>query len=130
MLAKSATPISDDEMAESGQQNDQIGDGDAVINHGVDRVWRLMKRAGIKAQVGYRSPRTRKGEVSIVTPNRLQRQFNPKAPDERWVTDITYIRTHEGWLYLAVVVDLFSRKVIGWSMQPRMTKDIILNALL
>ena len=124
MLAKSATPISDDEMAESGQQNDQIGDGDAVINHGVDRVWRLMKRAGIKAQVGYRSPRTRKGEVSIVTPNRLQRQFNPKAPDERWVTDITYIRTHEGWLYLAVVVDLFSRKVIGWSMQPRMTKDI------
>lgn len=90
MLAKSATPISDDEMAESGQQNDQIGDGDAVINHGVDRVWRLMKRAGIKAQVGYRSPRTRKGEVSIVTPNRLQRQFNPKAPDERWVTDITY----------------------------------------
>lgn len=92
MLAKSATPISDDEMAESGQQNDQIGD--AVINLGLDRVWRLMKRAGIKAQVGYRSPRTRKGEVSIVTPNRLQRQFNPKASDERWVTDITYIRTH------------------------------------
>jgi len=89
-----------------------------------------MKRAGIKAQVGYRSPRTRKGEVSIVTPNRLQRQFNPEAPDEHWVTDITYIRTHEGWLYLAVVVDLFSRKVIGWSMQPRMTKDIVLNALL
>jgi len=44
--------------------------------------------------------------------------------------DITYIRTHEGWLYLAVVVDLFSRKVIGWSMRPRMTKDIVLNALL
>ncbi|WFX02091.1 IS3 family transposase [Citrobacter braakii] len=97
---------------------------------GINRVWRLMKRAGIKAQVGYRSPRARKGEVSIVTPNRLQRQFNPEAPDERWVTDITYIRTHEGWLYLAVVVDLFSRKVIGWSMQPRMTKDIVLNALL
>ncbi|HFT5451661.1 TPA: IS3 family transposase, partial [Escherichia coli] len=97
---------------------------------GVNRVWRLMKRAGIRAQVGYRSPRARKGETSIVTPNRLQRQFNPEAPDERWVTDITYIRTHEGWLYLAVVVDLFSRKVIGWSMQPRMTKDIVLNALL
>ncbi|HDK6381132.1 TPA: IS3 family transposase [Klebsiella pneumoniae] len=97
---------------------------------GVNRVWRLMKRVGIKAQVGYRSPRARKGEASIVSPNRLQRQFNPDAPDERWVTDITYIRTHEGWLCLAVVVDLFSRKIIGWSMQSRMTKDIVLNALL
>ncbi|WP_149028593.1 IS3 family transposase [Salmonella enterica] len=97
---------------------------------GVNRVWRLMKRVGIKAQVGYRSPRARKGEASIVSPNRLQRQFNPDAPDERWVTDITYIRTHEGWLYLAVVVDLFSRKIIGWSMQSRMTEDIVLNALL
>nr|EKU3247808.1 IS3 family transposase [Enterobacter hormaechei] len=97
---------------------------------GVNRVWRLMKRVGIKAQVGYRSPRARKGEASIVSPNRLQRQFNPDAPDERWVTDITYIRTHEGWLYLAVVVDLFSRKIIGWSMQSRMTKEIVLNALL
>lgn len=63
---------------------------------GVNRVWRLMKRAGIKAQVRYRSPRSRKGEASIVTSNRLQRQFNPDAPDERWVTDITYIRTHGG----------------------------------
>ncbi|MFY7408396.1 IS3 family transposase [Enterobacter cloacae complex sp. IR5374] len=97
---------------------------------GVNRVWRLMKRVGIKAQVGYRSPRARKGEASIVSPNRLQRQFNPDAPDKRWVTDITYIRTHEGWLYLAVVVDLYSRKIIGWSMQSRMTKDIVLNALL
>ncbi|EBV5016547.1 IS3 family transposase, partial [Salmonella enterica subsp. enterica serovar Montevideo] len=97
---------------------------------GVNRVWRLMNRAGIKAQVGYRSPRARKGEASIVSPNRLQRQFNPDAPDKRWVTDITYIRTHGGWLYLAVVVDLFSRKIIGWSMQSRMTKDIVLNALL
>jgi len=103
---------------------------DTGLQCGVNRVWRLMRRAGIRAQVGYRSPRARKGEASIVAPNRLQRQFNPDAPDERWGTDITYIRTHEGWLYLAVVVDLFSRKVIGWSIQPRMTKDIVLNALL
>ena len=97
---------------------------------GVNRVWRLINRAGIKAQAGYRSPRARKSEASIVSPNRLQRQFNPDAPDKRWVTDITYIRTHEGWLYLAVVVDLFSRKIIGWSMQSRMTKDMVLNAML
>ena len=66
----------------------------------------------------------------MVTPNRLQRQFNPVSPDLAWVTDITHIRTHEGWLYLAVVLDLFSRKVIGWSMQSRITKEIVLNALL
>ena len=89
-----------------------------------------MKRVGIKAQVGYRSPRARKGEASIVSPNRLQRQFNPDAPDERWVTDITYIRTHEGWLYLAVVVDLFSRQVVGWSMGSRIDTGLVLDALL
>ena len=52
------------------------------------------------------------------------------SPDEVWVTDITHIRTHEGWLYLAVVVDLLSRKVIGWSMHSRITKELALNALL
>jgi len=91
---------------------------DSGQQYGVNRVWRLMKRAGIKARVGYRSPRARKGEASIVSPNRLQRQFNPDAPDERWVTDITYIRTHEGWLHLAVVVDLFSRKIFGGQCNP------------
>lgn len=65
-----------------------------------------------------------------MTPNILRRQFNPQAPNESWVTDITYIRTHEGWLYLAVVLDLFSRRVIGWSMQSRITKELALDALL
>jgi len=97
---------------------------------GVNRVYRLMRDEGLKAQVGYRKPRHRSGDSHIVVPNRLQRQFNPESPDESWVTDITHIRTHEGWLYLAVVVDLFSRKVIGWSMQSRITKEIVLDALL
>ncbi len=79
---------------------------------------------------GYRKPRYRKGESHTIAPNRLQRQLNPLVPDEVWVTDITYIRTHEGWLYLAVVVDLFSRKVIGRSMHSQISKDIVLNALL
>ena len=65
-----------------------------------------------------------------MTPNILQRQFNPQAQNESWVTDITYVRTHEGWLYLAVVLDLFSRRVIGWSMQSRITKELALDALL
>ncbi len=53
-----------------------------------------------------------------------------KIPDTVWVTDITYIKTHEGWLYLAVVIDLYSRRVVGWSMQPRMQMDLVLSALL
>ena len=80
--------------------------------------------------MGYRKPRHKGGRVSIVSPNRLQRQFTTMSPDEVWVTDITHIRTHEGWLYLAVVVDLLSRKVIGWSMHSRITKELALNALL
>jgi len=89
-----------------------------------------MRLAGLKAQVGYRKPRHRGGAAHIVVPNRLQRRFATKAPDDTWLTDITHIRTHEGWLYLAVVVDLFSRKVVGWSMQSRITKELVLNALL
>ncbi len=60
----------------------------------------------------------------------MQRQFNPDSPDESWVTDITHIRTHERWLYLAVVVDLLSHKVIGWSMQSRIAKEIVLEVIL
>ncbi len=97
---------------------------------GPNRIHRLMKLSGLKAQVGYRKPRHKAGEAHVVTPNLLQRQFDPDAPNQSWVTDITYIRTHEGWLYLAVVVDLFSRKVIDWSMQSRITKGLVLDALL
>ena len=97
---------------------------------GINRVHKLMKQEGIKAQVGYRKPRHRGGNQHVVVPNRLQREFNPDAPDNAWVTDITYIKTHEGWLYLAVVLDLFSRKIVGWSMQSLMTKQIVLDALL
>ncbi len=97
---------------------------------GINRVYRLMRSAGLKAQVGYRKPRYCKGDSHVIIPNRLQRQFNLLVPEEVWVTDITYIRTHEGWLYLAVVVDLFSRKVVGWSMHSQISKDIVLNALL
>lgn len=97
---------------------------------GINRVHRLMKAAGLKAQVGYRRPRARAGSVSVLAPNRLQQQFNVERPNEAWVSDITYIRTHEGWLYLAVVIDLYSRRVVGWSLQSRITRELVLNALL
>ena len=99
-------------------------------NIGINRVHRLMKLSKIKAQVGYDKPRHRGGDVHVVSPNKLNREFSTDKPDQAWVTDVTYIRTHEGWLYLAVVVDLFSRRVIGWSMQQRMTKELVLDALL
>ena len=97
---------------------------------GKHRVLRLMKQAGLRAQVGYRRPRIKSGPASVVAPNRLQQQFNVGEPNEAWVSDITHIRTHEGWLYLAVIVDLYSRRVIGWSMQSRIKKELVLDALL
>jgi putative transposase len=96
-----------------------------------NRVARLAGLAGIAAQVGYkRRPGRCGGKPAVVAANTLDRQFEVDAPDKIWVTDITYIRTHEGWLYLAVVIDLFSRRVVGWSAQPRMTTDLALQALL
>jgi putative transposase len=96
-----------------------------------NRVARLAGLAGIAAQVGYkRRPGRYGGKPAVVTSNTLDRQFEVDAPDKVWVTDITYIKTHEGWLYLSVVIDLFSRRVVGWSAQPRMTTDLALQALL
>ena len=97
---------------------------------GENRVARLMRSAQLKSIRGYRRPRYKAGLPSITSPNRLQQQFNIDQPDTAWVTDITYIRTHEGWLYLAIIIDLYSRAVVGWSMKPRMTTDIILDALM
>ncbi len=67
---------------------------------------------------------------SILAANQLQQNFDVVAPDRVWVTDITYIKTHEGWLFLAVVIDLYSRRVVGWSMNGRMQTSLALNALL
>jgi len=97
----------------------------------VNRVARLTRLAGITAQIGYkRRPGGYGGKPAIVAENKLNRQFKIDAPDRVWVTDITYIKTHEGWLYLSVVIDLFSRRVVGWSMQSRMITDLALQALL
>ncbi len=97
---------------------------------GINQVHCLMKREGIQSQRGYRKPRPKGGVENIIVSNKLAREFNPHKPNQSWVTDITYIKTHEGWLYLAVVVDLFSRRVIGWSMKSRITKELVLDALL
>jgi putative transposase len=87
--------------------------------------------AGIAAQVGYKCrPGRYGGKPAILANNTLDRQFEVDAPDRVLVTDITYIKTHEGSLYLSVVIDLFSRRVVGWLAQPRMTTDLALQVLL
>lgn len=75
---------------------------------------------------GYKRPRHKAGKPALAAPNRLGQQFTFAAPDQAWVTGITYIRTHEGWLYLAVVIDLYSRAVIGWSMKSTMATELAL----
>ncbi|ULU23383.1 IS3 family transposase [Dyella terrae] len=97
---------------------------------GKHRVEKIMHAQKIKAIRGYKAPRRIVGRPSLIAPNRLQRQFTVDQPDQAWVTDITYLRTWQGWLYLAVVIDLHSRKVIGWSMKPTLAREGVLDALL
>lgn len=108
--------------------NDLLDQGETCCPN---RVARLARLAGIKARIGYRRrPGIYGGKPSVVADNMLDRQFEVDEPDRAWVTDITYIRTQEGFSYLAVVIDLYSRRVVGWSMQSRQTTDIVLQALL
>jgi putative transposase len=97
---------------------------------GKNRVYRIMREADIQSQRGYkRKAHYSSGEVSTVAPNLLKREFDVTNPNKVWVTDITYIRTYEGWLFLGVVIDLFSRQVVGWSMSERINTDLVLDAI-
>jgi transposase InsO family protein len=101
------------------------------IRVGKQRVQRLMQKHGIHAR-GRRKFRviTTDSKHNLpIAPNLLDRNFTPAAPNQAWVGDFTYIATEEGWLFLAVVIDLFSRKVIGWSMRPDMHRNLVIDAL-
>lgn len=98
---------------------------------GKNRVLRIMQTHQIRAVRGYkRHPGFAPGKVHHLAENRLARQFNVDRPDVAWVTDFTYVRTYEGWLYVCVVMDLYSRQVIGWSMMSRPRSDMVIKALL
>ncbi|MEB6150362.1 IS3 family transposase [Escherichia coli] len=97
---------------------------------GKNRVGRIMQLNRIKAVRGYKAPRRIAGRPSVVAPNRVQRQFTVVRANQVWVTDITYIRTWQGWLYLAVVIVLFARNVVGWSMKPTLSRELALDALM
>jgi putative transposase len=94
------------------------------------RVARLMRMHKIRANYGYRRPRAGGGRTSAVAPNTLERGFNVSKPNRAWVTDITYVRTWEGWLYLGVVMDLYSRRIVGWATKPTMARELVLDAIL
>ena len=94
------------------------------------RVAKIMRENKLKAQIGYKRRYIKGGKSGKIADNILDRQFNPKAPNHAWVSDITYIRTHEGFLYVATVIDLFSRRVVGWSMDKTIDRHLVINALL
>jgi putative transposase len=94
------------------------------------RVARLMRVNGIRAVRGYRVRQHSATKPSALIPNSLQRNFTISKPNTAWVTDITYIRTWQGWLYLAVVMDLFSRKIVGWATKPTIGRELVLDAVM
>ena len=95
-----------------------------------NRVARLMREDGLRAKTKRRFKATTNSEHNLpVAPNLLDRNFSPEAPNQVYAGDITYIWTAEGWLYLAVVIDLFSRSVVGWAMNKQMTRQLVMNAL-
>jgi putative transposase len=101
------------------------------IRVGKQRVQRLMQQHGIRARGKrrFRVSTTDSRHGLPIAPNLLNRNFAVAAPNRAWTGDITYIPTHEGWLFLAVVIDLFSRRVVGWSMQPEMHSNLVIDAL-
>jgi transposase InsO family protein len=106
----------------------------ALRGHGIPaskpRVERLMREHGIRARHKPQAKVTTDSRHNLpVAPNQLDRSFTPSAPNQIWTSDITYLWTDEGGLYLAIVLDLFNREVVGWSLKPRRTADLVTDAL-
>ena len=99
---------------------------------GRQRVARLMRGAALRARPRRRAKPTDTGDrtLHMIAPNVLDREFTAPAPNQKWVADFTYIWTHEGWLFVAAVLDLFSRRIVGWAMQESMTSQLVTDALL
>ena len=100
------------------------------IKCGLNRVARLMKETGLRSKVAKKFKATTNSKHNHpVGPNLLNQDFTTDSPNTIWISDITYIWTDEGWLYLATTMDLYSRAVVGWSMDSRMKSDLVVNAL-
>jgi len=100
------------------------------LHVGKQRVANSLKKQGLVAKAGRKFKATTNSKHNLpVAPNLLEQNFHADAPNQKWVSDITYIETREGWLYLAVVLDLYSRLVVGWSISERMNKALVIDAL-
>jgi putative transposase len=108
---------------------DVLADG---VFCGLHRIERLMHENALKARPRRRRLPSDTGlrEIHAIAPNILDRQFHAVAPNRKWIADFTYVWTGEGWLYVAAVIDLFSRRVVGWSMSATMTAQLVTDALL
>ncbi|MBK8274822.1 MAG: IS3 family transposase [Nitrospira sp.] len=109
--------------------HDLLAEGEAC---GLHRIERLMRQQALRARPRRRRVPANAASQSpgVVSPNVLNRQFDASAPNRKWVADFTYLWTAEGWRYIAAVIDLFSRRVVGWSMQATMTAQLVTDALL
>lgn len=106
---------------------DLLESGEAV---GVNRVARLMKRAGIKSKMARKFVITTDSKKTLKpAPNHLRGRFDTEGQNKAWVSDTTFIATRQGWLYLAVVLELFSRQVIGWAMRDKNDRKLVADAL-
>ncbi len=106
---------------------DLVEDG---VRCGKNRVARIMREAGIRSRTKKKFKASTNSRHSLpVAPNLLNQDFSIDAPDRAWVGDITYISTSEGWLYLAVLLDLYNGEVVGWSASSRMTRELVIDAL-
>jgi transposase InsO family protein len=103
---------------------------EAGLHVGERRVARIMRQNGIQVARSRKFKRTTDSDhVFNIAPNLLQQDFMASEPNRKWAGDITYVWTREGWVYLAVIMDLYSRRVIGWSLSNRMKQDLALRAL-
>ncbi len=100
------------------------------IDCGLHRIERLMRAQALRARPRRRGLPKDVGQRSTIAPNMLDREFRAKRPNQRWIADFTYVWTAEGWLYVAAVIDLFSRRVVGWSMKAEMTAQLVTDALI
>jgi len=100
------------------------------LETGLHRIERLMRQHGLRARPRRRGLPKDAGQRHATSPNILDRAFEASAPNQKWIADFTYIWTAQGWLYVAAVIDLYSRRVVGWSMSATMTSQLVTDALI
>ena len=103
---------------------------EAGLACGLHRVERLMRENGFRARPKRRARPKDEGERAVIADNILDRAFSAARPNQKWLADFTYIWTAEGWLYVAVVLDLFSRRIVGWSMKAERDAALVMDALM